>query len=114
VASNDASSAPTSSPAAGGGPGRDPNLWLLFAVTLVAVGNVSSVAPAFPQVVDVFGVPRAQVELGVTAYSLPGILSAPVAGGLGDWLGRERVPVGAVAVLVLRDGSEWVHNRRRK
>ena len=42
-------------------PHRDADLWLLFAVTLVAVGNVSSVAPAFPRVVDVFGISRVEV-----------------------------------------------------
>jgi len=86
-------------------PHRDSNLWLLFAVTLVAVGNVSSVAPAFPQVVDVFGVSRVQVGWVVTAYSLPGILSAPFAGGLADRLGRKRVLVPTLVVFGLAGGA---------
>jgi len=86
-------------------PGRDPNLWLLFAVTLVAVGNVSSVAPAFPQVVDVFGVSRVQVGWVVTAYSLPGIVSAPFAGVLSDRLGRKRVLVPTLVVFGLAGGA---------
>ena len=92
-------------PAAPTAPYRHPGLWLLFAVTLVAVGNVSSVAPAFPQVVDVFGVPRAQVGWVVTAYSLPGILSAPLAGVLADRLGRKRVLVPTLVVFGLAGGS---------
>jgi MFS family permease len=80
-------------------PHRDPDLWLLFAVTLVAVGNVSSVAPAFPMVVDVFGIPRVQVGWVVTAYSLPGILSAPFAGILADRVGRRRVLVPTLIVF---------------
>jgi MFS family permease len=82
-------------------PYRHPSLWLLFAVTLVAVGNVSSVAPAFPRVVDVFGVSRVQVGWVVTAYSLPGILSAPVAGVLADRYGRKRVLVPALVAFGL-------------
>ena len=74
-------------------PLADLDLWLLFAVTLVGVGNVSSVSPAFPQVVEVFGISRVQVGWVVTAYSLPGILSAPLAGIGADRLGRKRVLV---------------------
>lgn len=90
-------------------PKRDPihdlDLWLLFAVTLVAVGNVSSVAPAFPQVVEVFGISRAQVGWVVTAYSLPGILSAPVVGMGADRFGRKRVLVPTLFVFGLAGGA---------
>ena len=86
-------------------PHRDPDLWLLFAVTLVAVGNVSSVAPAFPQVVEVFGISRVQVGWVVTAYSLPGILSAPLAGGLADRLGRKHVLVPTLLVFGVAGGA---------
>lgn len=82
-------------------PHRDPDLWLLFAVTVVAVGNVSSVAPAFPQVVDVFGISRMQVGWIVTVYSLPGIVSAPLSGVLADRLGRKRVLVPILFVFSL-------------
>lgn len=82
-------------------PHRDANLWLLFAVTMVAVGNVSSVAPAFPTVVDVFDISRVQVGWVVTAYSLPGILTAPLAGVLADRLGRKHVLVPVLLVFGL-------------
>lgn len=86
-------------------PYRDAELWLLFAVTLVAVGNVSSVAPAFPQVIEVFGVSRVQVGWVVTAYSLPGILSAPLAGVLADRVGRKRVLVPTLLVFGVAGGA---------
>src|SRR6056297_1566434 len=72
---------------------RDRSLWLCFAVTMVAVGNVSGVSPAFPRMVEVFGITRAQVGWVVTAYSLPGIASAPVIGVLADRWGYKRVLV---------------------
>ena len=74
-------------------PLRDPGLWLLFGVTMVAVGNVSSVAPSFPLMGEALGVSRVQVGWVVTAYALPGIVSAPVAGVLADRVGRKRVLV---------------------
>lgn len=86
-------------------PIRDDDLWLLFAVTLVAVGNVSSVAPAFPQVVEVFGLSQIQVGWVVTAYSLPGIVSAPLAGFLADRVGRKRVLVPTLFVFGLAGGA---------
>ena len=86
-------------------PLADLDLWLLFAVTLVGVGNVSSVSPAFPQVVEVFGISRVQVGWVVTAYSLPGILSAPLAGIGADRLGRKRVLVPTLFVFGLAGGA---------
>lgn len=86
-------------------PYRDPDLWLLFAVTMVAVGNVSSVAPAFPQVVEVFDISTVQVGWVVTVYSLPGILTAPLAGALADRLGRKRVLVPTLFVFGLAGGA---------
>ena len=95
ASSQDRASSSEASPS----PLEDLDLWLLFAVTLVGVGNVSSVSPAFPQVVEVFGISRAQVGWVVTAYSLPGVLSAPLAGIGADRLGRKRVLVPALLVF---------------
>ena len=103
--SSSASSSSAANDASAVAPHRHPGLWLLFAVTLVAVGNVSSVAPAFPQVVDVFGIPRVQVGWVVTAYSLPGILSAPLAGVMADRVGRKRVLVPTLVVFGLAGGA---------
>jgi ACDE family multidrug resistance protein len=86
-------------------PLADLDLWLLFAVTLVGVGNVSGVSPAFPQVVDVFGISRVQVGWVVTVYSLPGILSAPLAGIGADRLGRKRVLVPTLFVFGVAGGA---------
>ena len=89
----------------GGSPLADLDLWLLFAVTVVGVGNVSGVSPAFPQMVEVFGISRAQIGWVVTAYSLPGLLSAPLAGIGADRLGRKRVLVPALFVFGLAGGA---------
>lgn len=80
-------------------PLHDRSLWLCFAVTMVAVGNVSGVSPAFPQMVEVFDISRVQVGWLVTAYSLPGIASAPVIGVLADRWGTKRVLVPTILVF---------------
>lgn len=86
-------------------PLADFDLWLLFAVTLVGVGNVSSVSPAFPQMVEVFDISRVQVGWVVTAYSLPGILSAPLVGMSADRLGWKRVLVPTLFVFGIAGGA---------
>ncbi len=77
----------------------DSNLWLLFAVTMMAVGNVSSVSPAFPRMVEVFGITPTEIGWVVTAYSLPGVVSAPLVGVLADRIGRKRVLVPTLVVF---------------
>jgi predicted MFS family arabinose efflux permease len=94
-----------SAASSGASPLADLDLWLLFAVTLVGVGNVSGVSPAFPQMVEVFGISRAQIGWVVTAYSLPGLLSAPIAGIGADRLGRKRVLVPTLFVFGIAGGA---------
>jgi MFS family permease len=72
---------------------RDHNLHVVFAVTLMAVLGSSSVTPAFPKVVEEFGVSPRQVGLLITFFTLPGVFLTPVAGVLSDKLGRKRVLV---------------------
>ena len=84
---------------------RDPGVWLLFGVTVVAVGNVSSVAPSFPLLVEALGVSRVEVGWVVTAYALPGILSAPVAGVLADRVGRKQVLVPTLLFFGVAGGA---------
>lgn len=86
-------------------PLADLDVWLLFAVTLVGVGNVSSVSPAFPQVVEVLGISRVEVGWVVTAYSLPGLVSAPLVGIGADRIGRKRVLVPTLFVFGIAGGA---------
>jgi predicted MFS family arabinose efflux permease len=78
---------------------------MLFAVTIMAVGNVSSVSPAFPRMVEVFGISATQIGWVVTAYSLPGVVTAPLVGILADRVGRKRVLVPTLVVFGLAGGS---------
>ena len=66
-------------------------LQLIFGVTLMGVMGVSLISPVFPAVIDHFGITERQVELVVTAYTLPGVFVALLIGILADRFGRKRV-----------------------
>jgi ACDE family multidrug resistance protein len=80
---------------------RDPNLHLIFSISLVVVMGVSSLTPVFPAVVEAFGISPEQVGLLITLYALPGIVLTPVYGVLADRYGRKQVLVPALILFAL-------------
>lgn len=72
---------------------RDPNLQVIFSVTLMAVLGVSSITPAFPEIAEALSLTPNQVGLLVALFTLPGATLTPVLGVLGDRYGRKRVLV---------------------
>jgi MFS transporter, ACDE family, multidrug resistance protein len=83
---------------------RDPNLHVVFAVTLTSMLAVSAVAPAFPDVARALDVTPEAVGLLITVFTLPGIVLTPVLGILADRYGRKQVLVPAL-VLFAAAGS---------
>ncbi|MFO7654691.1 MAG: MFS transporter [Candidatus Krumholzibacteriia bacterium] len=86
---------------AAGGVLRDRNLHLVFAVTLMAVLGVSSIAPALPKVGRVLDLTPQETGWLVTIFTLPGVALTPVAGVLADRFGRRRILVPALWVFAL-------------
>ncbi len=84
---------------------KDHNLHIIFAVTLMAVLGQSSVSPAFPSVMQEFGVTAGQVALLITFFTLPGIALTPVLGVLSDKLGRKRVLAPALILFGIAGGA---------
>ncbi|MBU1002223.1 MAG: MFS transporter [Proteobacteria bacterium] len=74
----------------------DRNLHILFGVTLIVVMGVSSIAPAFPSIMEAFGLSATKVAWLVTAFTLPGVFLTPVFGILADRHGRKKVLVPAL------------------
>lgn len=72
---------------------RDPNLRVVFSVTLMAMLGVASVTPAFPRVAVALQVRPESVGLLVSAFTFPGVILAPVLGVLADRVGRKLVLV---------------------
>ena len=72
---------------------RDPNLQIVFVVTLIVVMGVSSISPAFPVIQEAFGISKPAVGLLIVVFTLPGVLFTPVLGVLADRFGRKKILV---------------------
>ena len=83
---------------------KDHNLHVLFGVTLMAVLGVTSVTPAFPTVIQEFGVSSGQVGLLITFFTLPGIVLTPVLGIMSDRYGRKSILTPALILFGVAGG----------
>ena len=72
---------------------KNPNLHIIFLVTLLAVGGVSSIAPALPLMVRELHVKPGQIGLLITVFTLPGMVLTPITGILADRYGRKAILV---------------------
>lgn len=80
-------------------PVRSVTFWLVMAVAMLAPLDMLPLSPALPVIAGQFGVSNARAGLVMTAYALPGALSAPVIGALADRYGRKRVLVPSLVVF---------------
>lgn len=72
---------------------HDPNLRIIFAVTLMAVLGVSSISPAFTKITEELNVSQKAIGLLITVFTFPGVLLTPVLGVLADRFGRKQILV---------------------
>jgi ACDE family multidrug resistance protein len=72
---------------------KNPNLQIIFLVTLFAVIGVSSIAPALPLMVRELHVNPVQIGLLITVFTLPGMILTPITGILADRFGRKTILV---------------------
>lgn len=80
---------------------RDPNLQVIFCVTLIAVLGVSSIAPALPLLVTELGIPKDTIGLVMAVFSMPGIFLAPFFGFMSDRFGRKPVLIPSLLLFSL-------------
>jgi len=78
---------------------RDPNLNIVFGITLLSVMGVSSVAPVFPSVAESLDIPVEAVGLLITVFTLPGVFLTPLLGILADRYGRKPVLVPSLVLF---------------
>lgn len=71
----------------------NPNLLIIFSITLAAIMGVSSITPALPLMAQIFDVSVSQIAWLITIFTLPGIVLTPVLGFLSDIIGRKKVLV---------------------
>lgn len=97
----------------------DPQLQVLFAVTLMAVLGVASIGPALPLLRHELGVPVERIGLVVTLFTLPGVVLTPLLGIVADRIGRKRVLAPSLVLFGLAGGAcalapsfEWLAGLR--
>ncbi|UCH84632.1 MAG: MFS transporter, partial [Candidatus Latescibacterota bacterium] len=83
----------------------DPNLHIIFAVTLMAILGVASVTPAFPLIAKEFGVSPKQVGYLITYFTFPGVFLSPILGVLGDRVGRKKILVPSLFLFGIAGGA---------
>ncbi len=74
---------------------------MIFGITLMAVLGVSSITPAFPEIIKYFGISEEQVGLLITVFTLPGIALTPFLGIMADRWGRKRILVPSLLLFGL-------------
>ncbi|MGW8266439.1 MAG: MFS transporter [Longimicrobiales bacterium] len=84
---------------------RDPNLSVIFGITLLAVMGVSSIVPVFPSVARALGIAPEAVGLLITAFTLPGVILTPFLGALADRYGRKKILVPAILLFSIAGGA---------
>jgi ACDE family multidrug resistance protein len=75
------------------------NVIIIFGVTLIAVMGIASITPAFPGIIQYFGISTQQVGWLIAAFTLPGIFLTPLTGILADRLGRKLVIVPSLFIF---------------
>lgn len=80
---------------------RDRDLQTVFALSLVAVMGVASIAPVFPELATDLGVDTAQIGLLIVSFSLPAVVLSPFLGLLADRIGRRNVLVPSLFLFAI-------------
>jgi len=82
----------------------DPNLQIIFAITLIAMLGMSSITPAFPKMVQELNISSKQVGLLITAFTMPGVFITPILGVLADRWGRKKILVPSLMLFGIAGG----------
>lgn len=77
----------------------NPDLQIIFSITLIAVLGVSNLTPAFPKMQKALNITTEQTALLITIFTLPGVFLTPVLGVLADRLGRKKVVIPSLFIF---------------
>jgi ACDE family multidrug resistance protein len=83
----------------------DPNLQIIFAVTLMSVMGVSIITPALPKIAQHMGISKGSIGMLITAFTIPGALFTPIIGVLSDRFGRKEILIPSLFLFGLAGGS---------
>lgn len=77
----------------------DRDLRMLLLASVMAPLGTAVVSPMLDSLTEVYGVAPTRVGLVVSAFTAPGVVAIPLAGGLGDRYGRKPVLVGSLLLF---------------
>lgn len=80
---------------------KNPNLHIIFGITLTAILGVSSITPAFPAISRSLDISADRVALLITVFTLPGIFLTPIFGVLADRYGRKLIVVPSLFIFAV-------------
>jgi len=83
----------------------DKDLQIVFAITLISVMGVGSIAPAFPRIIQDVQVSSSEIGLLITVFTLPGVFLSPVMGLLADRYGRKKILVPSLFLFGIAGGA---------
>jgi len=84
---------------------RDRNFQIVCGASLMGMMMVAMVVPAFPTMVEAFGVSEQSIGLLISVYTLPNFLFAPLAGIMADRLGRRRLLIPSLFLFGIFGGA---------
>jgi ACDE family multidrug resistance protein len=84
---------------------RNHNFQLAAGLGLLVMMTVSIIVPAFPKIVEAFGISNQSVGLLISAFTLPGFLFCPVTGIMADRWGRKRLFIPSVFLFGILGGA---------
>ncbi len=90
---------------------RNRTPYIIFMITLLGVMGVASITPAFPSIINHFGLSKKEVALLITSFSVPGIFLSPITGILADRFGRKKIIVPSLILFgISGTACFWAQN----
>jgi len=75
------------------------HLQIVFCITLIAVMEVSCIAPVLPKIAEALSISAEKANLLIVVFTMPGIILAPLFGIAADRIGRKSVLVPALLLF---------------
>jgi len=84
---------------------HDRNFQIVCGASLISMMMTAVITPAFPTMVEAFGVSEQSIGLLISVYTLPNFLFAPLAGMMADRLGRRRLLIPSLFLYGILGGA---------
>ncbi len=84
---------------------RDPNIQIIFGITLIAIMGNAIITPAFPKIVQELKISTQEVGLLISAFTLPMIIIVLALGVLADRFGRKKIIAPSLMLFGIAGGA---------